>query len=174
MVTGVAKGILAFARLALEQNSMLLLLEAPAQHYLYNIGSKGQTIPDPWGESGLYQKHHHFGRRTVSGPCCQPTVVSELDNFRNRLLLKELHAQDPLWKELVGWLPFYDMSQMSYNNHVDTKSDCTHYMYQPYFYDPLYLALELEGGGQTRSHEKGGGSGSVMQRKLQWKNSEVG
>ena len=145
MVTGVVKGILASAKIALKHNSMVLLLEAPAQHFVYNINAKG--VKNSSTEfSGVYDPLHRrrFHRTYIPGPCCQPTNNTESGNFRNIVLLKELHAQDPNWKDYIGWLPFYDFSQMSYNNHVDTNGDCTHFQYQPYFYDPLYLAIEME------------------------------
>ena len=143
MVHGVAEGLIRLGRQSLVDNFTVLVLESAAQHFMYDIDWKNKPIKN--NASGVFIDFN-FPRRKISGPCCKPTLNNDAGNFRNIALLKSLCAIDPHWGDYIGWIPFYDASQMS-NGHVDSNKDtpdCTHFMYQPFFYDPLYHAIEAE------------------------------
>lgn len=141
---GIARGIIAAGKAAQARNSTLLVLESPAQHFVYDVDSEGQEVPASDNSSGLYQQENEFYRGQVSGPCCRKTVASDKGNFRNVALLEALELADPAWRNYVGWIPFYHISQQVHNGHVDVQQDCTHFSYSPLFYAPLWQAMEQE------------------------------
>ena len=144
---GVALGIITAARRAAENRSVLLILESPAQHFVYDIARNGSVIPDRGNYSGAYLHYAEFLRVKIPGSCCRKTVNSELGNFRNVRLLRELSAIDPNWRSYTGWIPFYDMTQLAYNAHVDITdngADCTHFVLSSQFLELLWHNMEKE------------------------------
>ena len=96
------------------------------------------------GRSGVFQQYSKFHRSRISGACCLPTEAGELGNFRNVALLAALDKVDPAWREYVGWIHFYHISQQVYNGHKDVEQDCTHFSYSPLLFDPLWQEMEQE------------------------------
>jgi hypothetical protein len=144
---GVALGIIMAARRASENRSLLLILESPAQHFVYDVASSGSIVSDLGNYSGVYMPGVDYFRQKMPGSCCRRTVNSELGNFRNLQLMKDLTSIDPDWKSYIGWIPFYDMSQLMYNAHVDiTESgpDCTHFIWSSSFLELLWHNMEKE------------------------------
>ena len=137
-------GILKTAKEALALKSMLVILESPAQHFVYDIDAHGNQTSDHGNYSGVFYPHIPFHRDHKPGPCCSPTENTALGNYRNVALKAALTALDPSWRDYVGWVHFYDMTQKSYPNHVDGGADCTHFAWSPFFYEPLFQELESE------------------------------
>jgi len=144
VVNGVARGIIAAGKEALQRNSTLLVLESPAQHFVYDIGRNGEPIPASDNRSGLYQQNNKFFRTKVSGPCCQKTNANSQGNFRNIALLAALDKADPEWRNYVGWIHIYHITQQVENGHKEADVDCTHFSYNPFFFDPLWQEMEYE------------------------------
>jgi len=44
---------------------------------------------------------------------------------------------------VVGWIPFFNTTEALYDMHLESnnqyKADCTHYIYSPYLFLPLWL-----------------------------------
>lgn len=144
VVQGIARGIVEAGRWARAHNCTLLILECPAQHFVYDVNRVGSRIPDSGNHSGDFQPGAQYHRHKFSGPCCRKTMPGNSGNFRNLALLEALTTVDPNWREIVGWIPFYDVSQQVYNGHVDSNADCTHFAYSPMFFDALWQAIECE------------------------------
>lgn len=163
IANGVARGIIEAGKAALARNSTLLVLESPAQHFVYDVDQNGQPVGTGWNNnvesdsmnvnnghhgdyhSGVFQPGVPFFRQfKVPGPCCQKTTAGKAGNFRNVALLAALNRADPKWRNYVGWIPFYHISQQVYNGHVDLFADCTHFIYSPAFFDPLWQSIEYE------------------------------
>ena len=143
------------------------MLEAPAQHFRYDLSpnptptpvktlkstlkqynpsptvDQYKHIPDIGEDSGIYVTGLKTHYEHIEGTCCKPTKPSNRGNFRSIALLASLTAVDPDWRDYIGWIPFYNMTQVS-NNHIDIGSDCTHMIYTPFYLDPIYQAIESE------------------------------
>lgn len=139
---GVALGLITGAKRLQKQNGTLLIVESPAQHFIYDYNSSLHEHTAA-GPSGVYTGPVSH-RLKIPGPCCGETVNSAEGNFRNIRLLQELDGIDPHWRSYIGWIPFYDFSQQMPDNKVDNGGDCTHFVVTPFGFNPLYSAMERE------------------------------
>ena len=137
-------GILRSAREALLNGSIFVVLESPAQHFVYDIDSKLQPQYDLGNYSGAYLPEQPFYRGKIPGACCRPINNTAYGNYRNEALINTLNSLDPIWRTYVGWLHFYDITQKADNVNLDESADCTHIAYSSYFLDPMWQELEVE------------------------------
>eukprot|EP01041_Mallomonas_annulata_P008060 gene8060-16528_t len=142
---GIAMGIIDAGKRIKEFNGTLLILESPAQHFVYDIGHGDIHMSDTGNYSGVFQ--HKLGcsyKKYNPGSCCGKTINSPEGNFRNIDLLRELNALDPLWTTYVGWIIFYEPTQIVDNGNIEHNCDCTHFAWTPFFYDPIWKSFENE------------------------------
>jgi hypothetical protein len=80
--------------------------------------------------------------------CCNsPLDDPHRVDWRNQDTLSELHRQDPAWREVVGWVPFFNDSLALYDLRVEFHRvkhiDCTHFIYSPTAYASLWFAIKV-------------------------------
>jgi hypothetical protein len=80
--------------------------------------------------------------------CSRPSPKALVDDleWRNRLVRQELDKLDHHWSRLVHWLPFFDISAELWDLRAEWNAqtalpDCTHFIYSPLAFSPLWRAL---------------------------------
>jgi hypothetical protein len=141
---GIALGIIDAAKLAISKGSLILILESPAQHFVYDIAQNFSAVNDEGNYTGDFLPSNQFYRKNVAGPCCRATIRSDDGNYRNIKLKHELDEIDIAWRSYVGWVSFYDISQIVHNGHADAGGDCTHFAWSPQWLEALWHFMQHE------------------------------
>jgi hypothetical protein len=144
IVDGVAKGIILAARHMKASGGVLIVLEAAAQHFLYDLSSDLKLRDDAGNKSGVYLPREAFHRSRKPGSCCEETDWSEAGNFRNVALKRALFQQDQAWLSYTAWIPLYEATQLLHYGHTDAGSDCTHYAWSTPMLEHVWHHMEAE------------------------------
>ena len=143
---GVAMGVIAAAKNVLNSGSVLIIFECQAQHFAYDRDLKTlKPQEDVAKSSGIFLHDLPYARKRVRGMCCQPTTHSDLGNYRNVALFKDLDELDPMWRSYTGVVPFYNQTQPLYYAHIESHlADCVHFTWSPAFWEHVWYHIESE------------------------------
>lgn len=114
---------------------LVMFRETSAQHFSARLGGSFDSTRSSSYVSGEF--------------CCNlpKNGSSELTehDWRNSMFRRSLASVDRDWDRYVGWLPFFnttiDLFDMHLELNVVRKADCTHYVYKPYIFLPLWDQL---------------------------------
>ena len=135
MIEPFVSSLLNFAK-ANRKKAFVLFRETSAQHFNARIGGCYDGPVSPTYVPGSY--------------CCDKSKDSSAPyagDWRNRKFLEQLNKEDPNWESYIGWIPFFNITLALYDLHVESnhvfKADCTHYIYLPYIFYPLWINTNL-------------------------------
>ena len=130
-----AEALLNFAKFN-RNKYYVIFRETSAQHFSDRIGGSfhNEKITQSKSNKKLF--------------CCDKSDAMneyQLGNWTNILFEKSLNKIDKNWRNYLDWLPFYDMTNALYDLHAEGnafgKSDCTHFIYIPFLFYPLWSNL---------------------------------
>ena len=129
-----AEALLNFAKFN-RNKYYVIFRETSAQHFSDRIGGSFHNEKSP-----LFYNTNRY--------CCNLDEKKQnipLGRWTDDLLLKSLDSMDKNWRNYLDWLPFYDMTNALYDLHAEGnafgKSDCTHFIYIPFLFYPLWSNL---------------------------------
>jgi hypothetical protein len=78
--------------------------------------------------------------------CCSRSKNPYATEWRNRDVISALDLLQPEWRNILGWIPFYNASLQLYDMHTEFHTlavhlDCTHFIYSPLSYSYLWWSI---------------------------------
>lgn len=113
----------------------ILFRETSAQHFSSRLGGTFDSKPS------MDYKAFDF--------CCNLPKNGSIElnehDWRNELFRQALEKVDDKWARYVGWVHFFNTTVALHDMHLELnivhKADCTHFVYKPFIFLPLWIDL---------------------------------
>ena len=146
IIKEIAVTLIRFAKLNYRK-FYVLFRETSSQHFR-NPGG-GYSSSSGTITLSQFNNSHHINQDNNLPYCCNTLPENEIADsesfWRNRQFKEAFNQIDPMWEQYIGWIPFFNFTLFLHDVHVEVfyekralKLDCTHYMYIPFSFLPLW------------------------------------